>query len=119
MPKAPRRAAKITSETASWLWLFSFVAGGALSAGYNLWSISVNRTDYEFWNQINTSIAGIIDALSYAIPIIGRSHEIVMATGDLKRADLVQNIYAMDWVICLIAGFVALPFISLRAKSAT
>jgi hypothetical protein len=96
--------------TRGWWWLLSFTAGGVLSAAYNIFCISSYRNDYESWSRINESITPIIHVFSYIAPIVDQSYRVVAATGDLKRAILVQHLYTIDWLICLVAGIGALPF---------
>src|SRR5205814_1624597 len=78
---------------AGWTWFFSFVAGGVLSASYNIWTISLYKNEYESWSALNESLAPVIHIFSYIAPIISQSYRAVAAVGDVKRAALVQNLY--------------------------
>ena len=92
-------------------WLLSLTAGGALSAAYNAYSIGLYRSDHTSWSKLTEAFAPLTRAFSYVIPVIEQSYRVTVAAGDLKRAMLVEHLYALDWLICLVAGIGALPFI--------
>jgi len=100
-----------TFPVRSWLWLLSVIAGGVLSAAYDGYAVGLYRTDHEAWDRLQGFLSPIVDVFSYMAPIVGQACRIVSAAGDLRRALLVENLYAMDWLICLVAAIGALPFI--------
>ena len=84
------------------------------STSYNSVSISLYGCDQSNYRAIKHSSRLDVDVMSFFVPIISRSYNFVMdMNGDSCRAVLVKDLYATDWMLCLIGLAFSLP--SLRA----
>jgi hypothetical protein len=90
--------------------LAMFVTSGIAGFLYNLITIVKYECDgpkpqyMSYMNRID------IQLMSYVIPIVDRSYRfVIISGGSACRAFMVRDLYATDWLICVIGLIFALP----------
>jgi hypothetical protein len=90
--------------------ILAFLASGLVAAFYNLLSLPQFRCDVPVDQQSWHYLEGGITLLASIIPILDRSYDVILhTTGNACRAHMVRELYAADWLICLIGLGFAIP----------
>jgi hypothetical protein len=90
--------------------ILAFLTSGLVAAFYNLLSLPQFRCDVSVDQQAWHYHEGVITLLASIIPILDRSYDVILrTTGNACRAHMVRELYAADWLICLIGFGFAIP----------